>query len=86
MMYQSEIYICSSLRLRIVMKTLIENSTQIIATTIASGHSSSAYSLVRLKPIARVTAAEAMPILKSQSVTLANPGLQSGDLVSRCVM
>ncbi len=72
-MNQSEMYICSSRRLMIVMMMLMAKTTQRITTMISIGHSSSWYSFDVLKPSSRVMAAAMMVALKNQSWNLASP-------------
>jgi len=83
MTYQSETYICSSRRERMVAKTLIANITHSTTTPMSSGHSSSAYSSDWVLPIISVTAAAAMATLKSQSWTRASRGKTRGRRQSR---
>src|SRR5271169_3953227 len=82
--YQSETYICSSLRFMIVAMILIENITHKITTPMSSGHSSSEYSLLWVMPARSESAASTMATLKKYSVTCASPGNASRVLPKRC--
>jgi len=85
-MYQSDTYICSSLRRMSVPKTLTANITQSTTTPTSSGHSSSAYSSDCVLPARRVMAAAAMAALKIHSCTRASRGNASGRRQSRMRM
>ncbi len=69
-----------------VMTMFTEKITQSTTTRVATGHSSSAYSLERFIPMASVTAASAITTLKSHNWAFASPGLQRLLRVRRCVM
>ena len=81
--YQSDTYICSSRRFRIVPKTFTANITHSTTIAMSRGHSSSAYSSDWVWPAMSVTAASAIPALNSQSWTRASLGKRSGRLQSR---
>ncbi len=83
MVYQSDTYICASLRLMMVPKTLTANITQRMTTPMSRGHSSSAYSFDWVQPAKSVSAATAMAALKIQSWARASFGKSSGRPESR---
>jgi hypothetical protein len=83
MVYQSDTYICASLRLMMVAKTLTANITQRMTTPMSSGHSSSAYSFDWVMPAKSESAASVMATLKIQSWALASRGKTSGRPESR---
>src|SRR6056297_1921403 len=85
-MYHKEMYICSSLRLMMVMMMLREKATHRTMIMMSMGHSISWYSRVELYPNNRVTADAAMVILNSHSWNLAKPRLHSGVLHKRWAM
>jgi hypothetical protein len=85
-MNQSEMYICSSLRLMMVPNTLMAKSTQRITTAMSMGHSNSAYSSDWSMPMKRLSIARRMPTLKAQRWKRASLGKRRGRFVSFMTM
>ena len=74
-----------SLRLPSVQKKLAAKTSQITATIILIGQISSAYSLPRVKPAGRVTAAQTMMNCQPQKLILLSRSEAMRTRKSRCV-
>ena len=77
-------YMCFSRRLRIVPIRLTVKATHTMAMAILMGHSSSAYSLLVVKPIGSVTAAPTMMACQPQKLNQLRKSLNIRALHSRC--
>ena len=81
---QMATYMCFSRRLRMVPIKLTVNTTQTTAMAILMGHSSSAYSLLVVKPSGSVRAALTMMACQPQKLNQLRKSLNIRALHSRC--
>ena len=75
---------CFSRRLRIVPSRLTVNATQTTAMAMSMGHSSSAYSLLVVRPSGSVMAAATMIACQPQKLNQLSASLNMRALHSRC--